>query len=200
MPLPDPCRSPRRDPSGRRCCNRTRPRPRRCFRAASRVFGAETVRELDAGLRAHLLKTNGGRGRLPAGRRQEQGRTPKTSHLDLTSAVSRPWTGRSILAGSVPLSRIPGTALSGARPGPAWHPTQTRCSPRRAQNQPFSAVTVFPAGPATRTGCRDRRAPARKTTIPLDGGLAESYGDPVPSSAHTRTAVTESAGIGERDV
>src|ERR1035441_2266792 len=41
------------------------------------------------------------------------------------------------LTGSVLRSSTWGTAFSGARSGPAWQPTHTRCSPRRAQNQPF---------------------------------------------------------------
>ena len=47
-------------------------------------------------------------------------------------------------AGAVDFSRIRGTAFSGAVSGPAWHPTQARCSPRRIQNQPACRFTVLP--------------------------------------------------------
>ncbi len=48
-------------------------------------------------------------------------------------------------AGVVDFSRIMGTAFSGEVSGPAWHPTQARCSPPRIQKNPASRFKVFPA-------------------------------------------------------
>jgi hypothetical protein len=48
-------------------------------------------------------------------------------------------------AGVVDFSRIMGTAFSGEVSGPAWHPTQARCSPRRIQKNPDWRFKVLPA-------------------------------------------------------
>jgi len=52
-----------------------------------------------------------------------------------------------MLTGTVVRLRISGTRFSGDRSGPAWQPTQMRCSLGRIQNQFFSA-RVHRAGAA----------------------------------------------------
>ena len=70
-----------------------------------------------------------------------------------------------------------GTAFSGARSGPAWQPTQTRCSPRLAQIQDFSASTVL-AGSIQQIEADSavRRGLTKKDPSLFDGRLAERHG------------------------
>ena len=97
-------------------------------------------------------------------RREQNGNHPQRDPHFLSSLPV--CTGSAIFTGSVLRNSTCGAAFSGARSGPAWQPTHTRCSPRRAQNQPFSAATIFPADPAARTGWASRSVPAQRKSRP----------------------------------